>query len=457
MKRKRSKLVEDFLKKKKADAIKAKIGYDTLAQYKSTKLKEAYVDRLHGKSRVWGSDIVLKPKDREHHVHIPGTTGAGKSRFLELNMREDALEGRGFLFLDPTGNLYKRMVNFCALHNLRKVCLFDPMPPVINDDQYYISFNPLRAYQGEEPGFRAGLVADALAVAFGEYATTTTRISHYFPAILKTLICTHHTMLEVPHFFFQSSQRAQAGFDEQVRDAIVRNAFAAKPPQLHSQMPFVRDLDYLYSKGAIEVDKNLQSTAHRLSLLEPDAMHNIFGPGDGINFQDLIEEGWIILVNLDDDLWSGRFEESCAFGSLLLNFVLACHPSERFSVYVDEVGRFGTRKLVNVLAETRQENFAFYLAHQNFAQLRKTLKSALLQNCHNRVVFRMEEAADARELAANLQMPGGEKTLMNLEDQWAAIKIKIEPTAVSQINTVPDLEDADVDAYLASARPEICN
>src|SRR5215813_13576929 len=63
--------------------------------------------------------IRLDPADRKTHLHIIGSSGSGKSKFLEWMIRGDLRNHQGFCLIDPHGTLYEAVVDYCAHHVLR--------------------------------------------------------------------------------------------------------------------------------------------------------------------------------------------------------------------------------------------------------------------------------------------------------------------------------------------------
>src|SRR5947199_8817578 len=61
-----------------------------------------------------GRAIRLKPEERKTHMHVIGSSGSGKSKFLEWMMRGDLENRQGFCLIDPHGTLYQDVVNYCA-------------------------------------------------------------------------------------------------------------------------------------------------------------------------------------------------------------------------------------------------------------------------------------------------------------------------------------------------------
>src|SRR2546425_3215995 len=90
--------------------------------------------------------IELRPDDRKTHMHVIGSSGSGKSRFLEWMIRGDLRNRQGFCLIDPHGELYNDVLRYCAHHVLdREIVLLNP-----SQSSSVIGFNPFqRAPQGE--------------------------------------------------------------------------------------------------------------------------------------------------------------------------------------------------------------------------------------------------------------------------------------------------------------------
>src|SRR5690349_9102639 len=63
-----------------------------------------------------GSPVFLPLKARLEHAHVIGTTGGGKTKFLEHAIRQDIVDGRGVCVVDPHGNhpdsLYRSLLSW---------------------------------------------------------------------------------------------------------------------------------------------------------------------------------------------------------------------------------------------------------------------------------------------------------------------------------------------------------
>src|SRR5437879_3242527 len=59
----------------------------------------------------------LTPDLLRTHLHVLGSTGVGKSFFLEGIIKSLILQGHGVCVIDPHGDLYHRVFDFCAYLN----------------------------------------------------------------------------------------------------------------------------------------------------------------------------------------------------------------------------------------------------------------------------------------------------------------------------------------------------
>src|SRR3977135_3834160 len=64
--------------------------------------------------------VFLTPEILRTHMHVLGSTGVGKSFFLEAAIKSLILQGYGVALLDPHGDLYERILTFCAWLSIQK-------------------------------------------------------------------------------------------------------------------------------------------------------------------------------------------------------------------------------------------------------------------------------------------------------------------------------------------------
>jgi type IV secretory pathway VirB4 component len=87
-----------------------------------------------------GRPIQLSPNKRQVHTHVIGSSGSGKSKFMEWMMRADLRNGQGFCLIDPHGTLYEDVAAYCAHHAFkREIILLNVSSP-----DAVIGFNPFQ-------------------------------------------------------------------------------------------------------------------------------------------------------------------------------------------------------------------------------------------------------------------------------------------------------------------------
>jgi hypothetical protein len=85
-------------------------------------------------------DFGINRGDRRRHMYVVGKSGTGKSKMLELLIKNDILAGKGVGILDPHGDLVDNIMRIIPEHRKKDVVYFDP-----GDTEFPIAFNPLEA------------------------------------------------------------------------------------------------------------------------------------------------------------------------------------------------------------------------------------------------------------------------------------------------------------------------
>ena len=93
-----------------------------------------------------GRPLRLHDKDRRTHAHIIGSSGTGKSRFLEHLMRQDVRSGQGFCLIDPHGTLYDAMLDWCGHHVYERTII----PLNLSKPDNVVGFNPFQHAPGAD-------------------------------------------------------------------------------------------------------------------------------------------------------------------------------------------------------------------------------------------------------------------------------------------------------------------
>ena len=143
-----------------------------------------YVAALEEKRFIFG----IKRADRRRHMYIIGKSGVGKSKFLELLLRQDIAYGHGCCLIDPHGDVIEAMLDFVPKERIDDVVIIDP-----SDAGYPASFNPLANI---DSGFKHQLAQGLIEVLEKQFgANWTPRLEHVFRfTCLALLDYPHATM-----------------------------------------------------------------------------------------------------------------------------------------------------------------------------------------------------------------------------------------------------------------------
>src|SRR5258706_6972115 len=92
--------------------------------------------------------ITLEPDDRARHLYAVGATRSGKTRFLESLIRQDIWNWgeseAGLLLIDPTGEIYDRIMAWVAKHSWRVHTPRPIIPIDLRRNDMIVGDNPLR-------------------------------------------------------------------------------------------------------------------------------------------------------------------------------------------------------------------------------------------------------------------------------------------------------------------------
>lgn len=389
----------------------------------------------------WASDgeVLLAEEDRESHIHILGAPGEGKSKLLELLIRQDIDQGYGCCLLDPSdnGDTAYKVLKYCLKKGHTKVLLIDPHDfpdhiPIINPIHY-----------GAPGNVSAQHLMDTFRVLWGDKShEATPNINRYLPGILRALHASGKTLHEAVYFADQTHPEYK----------YRRNSILARLHPLDKDRVTLESIFANSSKSLFNLE--FGSTVRRLNPFFDDVMKLIVGSNHNpINFMDMISKGWVILVNLDPQgVWGT--EQQRLLGTLIINEIIyAIHRLQNggwrgvYYLYIDEVGDYATPKLAYVLDKKRKTGLRFTVAHQRFDQIEDAnVLSAVKGSTKIKVLFNTQSRKDRDEMMRNMGY-GGDLSdrsisyeLSQLTKQYAAIKINKNPPRITRIPDLPDIK-----------------
>ncbi len=372
------------------------------------------------------TEITIAKDDRRRHVYIIGTTGSGKSTLMASMIRQDIANGDGVCVIDPHGSLVDEVLEYIPKERIEDVILFDP-----SDVERPIGLNMLEANTPEE----RDLVVQEMILIFYKLVTDPAMIGPMFEHNMRNAMLTlmadtedPGTLVEIPRMF--TDTEFQKYKLRSVTDTMVR-AFWEKEMAKTTDYHKSEMLGYLISKVG--------------RFVENEMVRNIIGQRrSGFNFQNVLEQKKILLVNLS----KGKIGE---MPSYLLGLIMVSklqiaafrrasqtnkeHPD--FYLYIDEFQNFITDSISTILSEARKYRLNLTVAHQYIGQLVNgqdtKIKDAIFGNVGTIIAFRVG-VEDAELIAKQFAPVFNDNDVMNIDKFNAYVRLLINNTASRAFN-----------------------
>lgn len=327
--------------------------------------------------------VFLTPKLLSTHLHVVGATGVGKSFLLEALIKSLILQGYGVAVLDPHGDLYHRLMSFCAwlsqqkpdLQLHRRVVPFD-----VAETQDVIGFNPI-ARNARVMTYQVVALMESIRKCWGQNSfQETPRLARWLFNVAYALVAANVTFVQAQHMVnpFASPHRAAI-------TARIGN------PRIRAEWEWLEEM---------KLDRREERVESTLNRIKPFVEHEVLRPMLGqytktIDFPEVLAERKILLVNLARQNVISE-DNQHLLGTLLVNEMLSAgfarRPHERtpFFIFIDEFSRFVTKDACEILDGGRKFGLHLTLSHQHLAQLKEKdpeVYYSTLTNARTKIVF----------------------------------------------------------------------
>ena len=344
-----------------------------------------------GNSTLNNRPVYFTEDDLKAHKMVTGGTGRGKSKLIEVFVRQHLRRNEGALILDPHGFLYEDILSYASAFGYRnKLITIDP-----NETEYAVGLNFLDNPWLDDAAL-ASQVMKAIAKVFGQSeGDVLPRLERWQRNLLMSLIAARLTLADMLDFLSTSNP-------------LYRQAALS-----HVQNPYVKNewLGFDALKKRTDMENLIEAPLNRAAkMIMSDPIRRIIGQDQStVNISKAIEKGKVILVNLAPKRVSRECQQ--ILGILLIDQVVnyAFQRSKRnakkrpFYVIVDEAAELTSNDLPYALQALRKYGIFFTLCFQTLAQTKKIpgYYENLMSNTDIKVAFKSSRA-DAEELIGEL-------------------------------------------------------
>ena len=327
--------------------------------------------------------VYLTPKLLSTHLHCIGSTGVGKSFMIEAILKSLILQGHGVVLIDPHGDLYHRMLDFCAWLSLRRpeLLLHQRVVPFdVAETQSVIGFNPI-ARNSRVMTYQVVALMEAIRKCWSQTSfDATPRLARWLFNVAYALVSADVTLVQAQDLVNPAS-------------SLIRSAITARitNPRIRAEWEWLEEM---------KIDRREERTESTLNRIKPFVEHELIRPMLGqqtktLDFPGILAGGKILLVNLARQNVISE-DNQHLLGTLIVNELItaafACKSGERRECFlaIDEFSRFVTKDACEILDGGRKFKLHLILAHQHLGQLREKdpeVYYSTLTNARTKIVF----------------------------------------------------------------------
>jgi hypothetical protein len=324
--------------------------------------------------------IRLSLHDRQRHMYVVGQTGTGKSTFLENLALQDMLNGNGFAFVDPHGDVAEKLLAMVPKERTEDVIYFSPA-----DMDYPMGLN---LFEFSHPDQKDFLIQEALNMLYKLYdpqhqGIMGPRYEDLFRNAALTVMADPQggTFIDIPKLF-RDPQFVKQKL-QHVTDPTVMEFWTKQMPASQRSNEFGEVSAWFVSKFG--------------AFLSNEMMRNIIGQTkSAFDLRYIMDNKKILLVNLSKGR-TGDLNSKLLGMIFVMKFQAAAMsrsdiPEDQrvdFSLYVDEFQNFSTDSFATIMSEARKYRLNLIVANQFTTQLTPEIRDAVFGNMGTIVSFRI--------------------------------------------------------------------
>ena len=369
--------------------------------------------------------------DRQRHMYVVGQTGTGKSTFFENLALQDMLNGNGFAFVDPHGDVVEKLLSMVPKERTEDLIYFSP-----SEMEYPMGLN---LFEFNSPDQKDFLIQETLNMLQKLYdpqhqGIMGPRYEHLFRNAALAIMADPEggTFIDIPKLFRDTKFVEQKL--QHVTDPNVLDFWRKEMPASQRSNDFGEVTSWFVSKFG--------------AFLSNEMMRNIIGQTkSAFDLRDIMDNKKILLVNLS----KGRTGElnSKLLGMIFVMKFQAAAMSRSdipeddrvdFSLYVDEFQNFSTDSFATIMSEARKYHLNLIVANQFTTQLTQEIRDAVFGNMGTIVSFRIGQN-DVESLGKYFQPIFDVDDLLRIPNYNTIVRSLINgvPTQPFSMATLPTL------------------
>jgi hypothetical protein len=378
--------------------------------------------------------IMLSDDDRRRHVYFVGQTGVGKTTFLQNLAVQDMLNGDGFAFIDPHGDVADELLSLVPKDRTEDVIYFCP-----SDTDYPMGLNMFE-FDPNHPEQKDFLIQESINLLYKLYdpqrqGIIGPRFERIFTnsALLLMADPKGGTFVDIPKLLIDPDfMKEKLKYTD---DQNVLDFWTKEWPNSQRSNEAGEVTSWVVSKFG--------------SFLSNEMMRNIIGQTkSSFNLREIMDQKKILIVNLS----KGRTGEvnSKLLGMIFVMKFQAAAMSRAnvdradrpdFCLYVDEFQNYSTDSFADIMSEARKYGLNLIVANQFTTQLSDEVRDAVFGNVGTIISLRVG-ISDAEFLAKQFAPVFDSDDLQRIPNGNAAVRTLINgvPTQPFSMAGLPPLD-----------------